>query len=519
MAGDRAAFAALIHSHQDMAFGYALSILGNYHAAEDAAQEAFVSVYFGLPTLRDPAAFPQWLRGIVRNACHRQMRSHRGILVPLDDALDLPDGDAGPDERAERTEAREQVLNAVMALPAAYREVVALYYTGDFSQREVAEFLGLPVTTVNNRLHAARQRLKGGLLPMVKDDFRRHAPSGDFADKIGRIIAVRGPVIEAQFAADSEPEILNAVTLEERLSLAVTQRLPDGRVRCIALTAPSDLVTGMDVTNSESIVQSPISPAVLRDAVAILVRPEAQSDSMVETGIKALDVLCPLPAAGTIALYGPAGAGKLAVLGEVLDRLSTGPEITLLNFTQTGPPDKMRPPGDEELPNASGRIETFYLPVDDSAEPSSIAVETVRDAIQGAVYMSRAMVLAGLYPSIDPLVSWSRVLTEEAVGREHVAVADQVRDVLQRAEAIREGNRNPLSPDDQSTLATADRIRMYLTQPFYVAEPYTTVPGEYVPVSQSISDCRAILSGRYNDLSVETFRFGGSLEQILARAS
>ncbi len=519
MAGDRAEFGDLIHRYQDMAFGYALSILGNYHSAEDAAQEAFVSAYFGLPALRDPAAFPNWLRGIVRNTCRRQTRGRRTILVPLDDALDLSDGAVGPDEQAERAEVREQVLSAVMALPDRYREVVTLFYMGDLSQREIAEFLELPVTTVNNRLHAARQRLKGGLLPMVKDDFRKHSLPDDFAERVGKIIAVRGPVIEAQFAADGEPELLDAVTLEETLSLAVMQRLPGGRVRCVALTELPDLGAGMDVTSSGEIVQSPISPQVLREAVAILVRPNAQADAMVETGIKALDVLCPLPAGGTLALYGPAGAGKLVVLGEILQRLRRGPEITLLNFIQTGPPDKMRPPGDDELPNASGRIETFYLPADDSAQPSSAAVESIRDAVGGAVYMSRSMALAGLYPSIDPLLSWSRVLTKEAVGEEHVAVAQQVRETLHRAETVRERGKAALSPEDQGVLATADRLRSYLTQPLFIAEPYTKIPGEFVPVSQSMSDCRTILSGRYNDVPIEAFRFAGSLKLILARSS
>jgi F0F1-type ATP synthase beta subunit len=354
---------------------------------------------------------------------------------------------------------------------------------------------------------------------MVKDDFRQHALPDDFADRIGKIIEVRGPVIEAQFAPDSEPELLDGVTLEEEVGLSVMQRLPHGRVRCIALTEPSGLTAGMDVTNTGSIVQRPISPRVLREAVAILVRPDAQAKAMVETGIKALDVLSPLPAGGTLALYGPAGAGKLVILAEILHRLTTGTDITLLNFVQTGPPEKMRPAGDEELPNASGRIETFYLPAQDSAEPGSVTVATVRDAVQGAVYMSRAMALAGLYPSIDPLVSWSHVLTEEAVGRDHVTVAREVRDVLQRAASLFEQDDASLSAEDRDLLSTADRLRAYFTQPLYVAEPYTKQPGAFVPVGQAMSDCQEILSGRYNDLPVETFRFGGSLEHLLARTS
>lgn len=422
-AGDRAAFAELIRRYQDMAFGYALSILGDYHAAEDATQEAFVSAYFGLASLRDPVAFPGWLRGIVRNHCLRLIRGRRATLVSLDDTLDLSAPVAGPEEQAERSEVRDRVLGAVMDLPDDQREIVALYYIGDHSQREIAGFLELPVTTVNNRLYAARQRLKGGLMTVVKDDLQSHALPRGFAEKVGKIIA------------------------------------------------------------------------------------------------KALDLFCPLPAGGTFGLYGPHGAGKLVVLAEILHRMKAGQEITLLNFVQTGAPELMRPPDDDDLPNAAGAIETFYLPVEDSAEPSSQAVAAVTEALQGALYMSRAMALAGLYPCIDPLVSWSRLLTPEVVGMEHVEVAEQAREVLRRYQAQQEHPDEAQTAEARTLVATAERLRAYLTQPFHTAEPYTKIPGEHVPVTQTARDCGEILSGRYNGVPVEAFRFAGSLEQILSRGS
>lgn len=515
--GDRHAFAELIRRYQDMAFAAALALLGDYHLAEDATQEAFVSAYFGLPALREPAAFPGWLRGIVRNHCFRLVRGRRPTLVPLDDALELSGADAGPEAQAERAEARDGVLGAVMALPDAQREIVALYYIGDYTQREVAALLELPVTTVNNRLHAARRRLKGGLKAMAREELQRHGLTEDFAATVGTIIDVRGPVIEAQFAADSMPQPLEAVALEEPGTLAVMQQLAEGRVRCIMLTEPGEVTRGLDVRTTGTVAQAPVSARVLREAAAILVRPAGGMPATIETGIKAVDLLCPLSAGGTFALYGGQGAGKLTLLAELLHRLTAGQEVSLLNFVQTGTGMAMRPLADDRLPNAAGSIDAFYLPVEDAADPSSQAVEAVRTTLDGAAFLSRSMALEGLYPAVDPLVAWSRLLTVEVVGQEHVEVVERVRETIRRFLVLREQPDMPRSAEEEMILATAERLRAYLTQPFFTGEPYTKVPGEWVPIAQTIQDCRAILSGKHNGVPVDAFRFTGTLEQILTR--
>ncbi|HZU11815.1 MAG TPA: hypothetical protein VFB58_03170 [Chloroflexota bacterium] len=159
---------------------------------------------------------------------------------------------------------------------------------------------------------------------------------------------------------------------------------------------------------------------------------------------------------------------------------------------------------------AAGSINTFYLPVADAAVPTSTAVATVHDLLQGAVYMSRDMALARLYPAIDPLVSWSHVLREDVVGADHVAVARQVRDVLCRVPLS--GEPVERTAGDQTLRATAERLRAYLTQPFYVAEPYTKLAGEFVPVAQTVRDCREILSGKYKDIPAADLYFKGGLD-------
>src|SRR5207245_1566015 len=122
-AGDVDAFTELTRRYQNMAFGYALSVLGDFHLAEDAAQEAFLAAYFGIAALREPEAFPGWLRGIVRHECHRILRKRHLEEVPLEDAGELAAGAWEPERHLEREEERASVLAAIASLPQAQREV------------------------------------------------------------------------------------------------------------------------------------------------------------------------------------------------------------------------------------------------------------------------------------------------------------------------------------------------------------------------------------------------------------
>ncbi len=105
-AGDRTAYDRLVWRFQDRAVGYGYSFLGDFHAAQDAAQEAFLLVFHDLPTLREPAAFPGWLRKIVFKCCDRMTRRKRPSVAPLDAAREI----AGPRhaDPAEALEAAER---------------------------------------------------------------------------------------------------------------------------------------------------------------------------------------------------------------------------------------------------------------------------------------------------------------------------------------------------------------------------------------------------------------------------
>ncbi|NKB65972.1 MAG: sigma-70 family RNA polymerase sigma factor [Candidatus Latescibacteria bacterium] len=163
--GDLEAYSKLVRRFQDMAVGYARSLLGDFHLAEDAVQEAFVAAYQDLGKLRQPAAFAGWFRRIVFICCQRQRR-RRGPTVDLEQAGPIADDDQDPAERAVIQDLKTRVLDAIDALPAAQRQLLRLFYFDGFSQGQIAALLEVPLSTANNRLHASRKRLRRELAYM-----------------------------------------------------------------------------------------------------------------------------------------------------------------------------------------------------------------------------------------------------------------------------------------------------------------------------------------------------------------
>src|SRR3954453_14868333 len=133
--GDVAALTELVGRYQGMAFGYALSLLRDFHLAQDATQEAFVAAYFGLATLDDPGKFPSWLRGIVRHQCARFLRRRQVMTVALDAARAVAAPEAPPERQIEERDGVATILAAIDALPEVLRAVTILYYLEDRSQR------------------------------------------------------------------------------------------------------------------------------------------------------------------------------------------------------------------------------------------------------------------------------------------------------------------------------------------------------------------------------------------------
>ena len=209
--GEHDAFRDLVLRFQDMAVGYAYSLLGDFHLAEDAAQEAFVAVRFELESLRTPTAFVPWLRTVVRKYCDRINRQRR-IDVPLEEQDERWITDAPtPLDAIERGEISEHVSRAIASLPQKQRDVVTLYYIGDQSSRQVAEFLDLPITTVKKRLHDAKPKLRRSTANLAKRFLNDNKPSQtqEFSDSVLRFTAPDqekdAPAVYSLFEAEDHP--------------------------------------------------------------------------------------------------------------------------------------------------------------------------------------------------------------------------------------------------------------------------------------------------------------------------
>jgi RNA polymerase sigma factor (sigma-70 family) len=172
-----------VKGFQQPAYAYAYALVGDHHLAQDVTQEAFVEAYRSLPALREPRAFPTWLRRIVFKHCDRFTRRRTTGLLEPGDLDEMASSLPGPAELAERREQAALVRAAVRDLPEAHRTVTTLYYMAGHSQREIAEFLEIPVKTVKSRLHTARDRLRKRMVEMVRDDFGKSSLPEGFADE------------------------------------------------------------------------------------------------------------------------------------------------------------------------------------------------------------------------------------------------------------------------------------------------------------------------------------------------
>jgi RNA polymerase sigma factor (sigma-70 family) len=172
----RAAFDALLPRYQRMAFQVAYAVLGDVHLAEDAVQEAFITAYLRIGQLREAEAFATWLKRIVLTQADRQIRGKRPRLEDLEARFDLPAEKPSPEAILEENEIQSRLQYAIDSLPEQEREVTEGFYLQGESQKELAERLELPLTTVKKRLQYAREhlRLMIGDLNAVVDEAIAH---------------------------------------------------------------------------------------------------------------------------------------------------------------------------------------------------------------------------------------------------------------------------------------------------------------------------------------------------------
>ena len=183
--GDVGAYTAIVDRFQDMAVGYARACLRDHHQAEDVAQEAFLQAYRDLQALKSPAAFPGWFRKIVYKHCDRLLRKPAFDFVGTEEVATRENDPA--QDLVER-ETWSRLESALSGLTVQERQVIHLYYTGDYDRKTIATFLDVPVSTVDNRLRSARHKVKERMSDV--QTLRDTAPSNDdrFVQQVRRNI-------------------------------------------------------------------------------------------------------------------------------------------------------------------------------------------------------------------------------------------------------------------------------------------------------------------------------------------
>lgn len=164
-------------------------------------------------------------------------------------------------------------------------------------------------------------------------------------------------------------------------------------------------------------------------------------------------------------------------------------------------------------------VQAVYIPADDITDPAPATTFAHLDA---STVLSRKLVELGLYPAIDPLQSSSKGLQPHVVGEKHYTVAQQIKALLQRYKELQDViailGMDELSDEDKLIVKRAKRIQKFLTQPLFVAEFASGLPGRYVPKNRAIQDCADIIAGSVDDLPEDAFYMVGTLDEAMAKA-
>ena len=164
-------------------------------------------------------------------------------------------------------------------------------------------------------------------------------------------------------------------------------------------------------------------------------------------------------------------------------------------------------------------VQAVYVPADDPTDPAPANTFQHLDAF---IYLERSISENGIYPAIDPLASNSRLLDPQFVGERHFNVADRVKRILQRYRDLQDIiailGVDELSEDDKKVVARARRIERFLSQPFFVAEPFTGKSGEFTKLEDTITSFEELCDGKWDHLPEGAFMYVGGIEQAAAAA-
>ncbi len=456
---------------------------------------------------------------------------------------------------------------------------------------------------------------------------------------VGKVVAVRGAVVDVEFPPDQLPEIYDAVQIpmdgDTTLVLETQQQIGNNLVRCVAMDATDGLARGVEAYNTGAPITVPVGPPTLGRIFNVLGQPiddkgpvetksrypihrlappfdqQSTRAEVFETGIKVIDLMAPFTKGGKTGIFGGAGTGKTVIVRELIrsiaiehsgysvfagvgERTREGTELyremieagvidkTVMVYGQMNEPPGVRlrvgltgltmaeyfrdegrdvllfidnifrfvMSGSEvsallgRMPSAVGyqptlstemgelqeRITTtkkgsitsmqaVYVPADDYSDPAPVATFTHLDA---TIALERSIVEKGIYPAVDPLGSTSRILDPNIVGEEHYRTAREVQRVLQRYKELQDIiailGVEELSEDDKLLVSRARKIEKFFSQPFYVAQVFTGLDGQYVPLPDTIRGFREILEGKHDDLPEGAFLMVGKIEQAVEKA-
>ena len=455
----------------------------------------------------------------------------------------------------------------------------------------------------------------------------------------GRIIEIKGGVVDAEFPVEYLPNIYDALVVKndigDDLILEVENHLGDGEVRCVAMGPTPGLKRGMPVIATGAPIQVPVGEQVLGRVLNVLGEPvdgkgEVTSDvyypihreapsfedqsttvEIFETGIKSIDLVAPFTKGGKTGVFGGAGVGKTVIIMELIRSVATehegnsvfagvgertreGTQLyremlesgvmkdTVMVYGQMNEPpgprlrvaltglalaEKFRDEGRDVLmfidnifrfslagaevsallgrmPSAVGyqptlatemgnlqeritstktgsitSMQAIYVPADDYSDPAPVATFTHLDA---TIALERSIAEKGIYPAVDPLTSTSRILDPNIVGQEHYETTRRVQEVLQKYKDLQDIiailGMDELSEEDKIAVSRARKIERFFSQPMFVAEQFTNLPGKYVPISETIRGFSEILDGKHDHLPEDAFMLIGTIDEAVEKA-
>jgi len=555
-AGDAGAFAAIVEEFTPTVLAAAYGLCGDRHLAADIAQEVFATAYLQIPTLRDPSALPGWLIAITRSSARvARPRRVEGVAEVATPAVD---------EQVIAADEARRVRRAVEALPTAERLPMALHYFAGLRLVDIAELCDLPVSTIKKRMRVARGRLRlqGSEMNMNNPTFVSDDARSDPSDVVRMFSAMRtGDVGLVAAVLDVRPDLVDVredwtrdesrrhrlpwtagggggtplLRAVERGDSAIVELLlsrgadPDGACSCeggenpvwVAAAQHDNHVLelllshGADPNRPAFAGLSPLDVATVRgyhDTAALLRDVGGQPSTYQAfvhapspssaTGIKAIDLWCPLPQQGLVHLAPGYGFGAIVLLSELSRRAAIGGQQVVWTGFVPAPLDL----GDLHHAVAEGGIAdrvTLALAAPTAPDHEQIAALDVgmTAATDGGLLIvfietghflsvdQRLMELAkrpGTTIVVAPLQATSQPPPHGT--RPYLAsiAFDKQRAVRGRWPAISSGSWSLVATPEMATLADQARLAMtddldeYLSQPFHVAEHVTGVPGETV---------------------------------------